>query len=144
MSVEGAISEWLRDDPGIADMAGTRVFPTGTIRQDLRPPWVSYQRLDTDYHQHLGNASDLAEVRLQINAVANTSTDARNLAEFVRLRMLDTRLRGQTIDGTKIEGVHMPLGTDSDSENPPVASRERATMAVILDFGVWHRVAVPA
>ncbi len=150
MSVEGAISEWLRDDPRIIEIVGTddngkvRVFPTGTIPQDLRPPWVSFQRIDADYCTHLGGVGSLTEVRLQINAVGRTATQASELGEIVRLRACDSRLRGQTIDGTKIEGVYTLPGSDRESEAPPVASRERATMARIIDYGIWHRVEVPA
>lgn len=145
MSLEALIGDNLEGDTDITAVVGTdppRIYVAGTVPQEETRPWITYQRIGTDPGNTLAGASALADAIMQINCVADDYDTARDLAELVRLRMRRTAWPGTTSGSVTIEGVRGI--DDDDSTEPPQASEEFGVFMARQDFGIIHRVPVPA
>ena len=145
MSVGQAIIENLEDDQTITAFVGespSRIYPMGMVPERDPLTRITYQRITTDHGQVLRGANSLADVTMQLNCVAATYDEARDLAERVRLQMRRTTWPGTVVGEIEIRGVRQTR--DDDQIDPPVAGREQGTFLAQQDFAIWHSEVVPA
>ncbi|MFO8012132.1 MAG: DUF3168 domain-containing protein, partial [Phycisphaerae bacterium] len=83
MSAEKAVYALLSGDDGVMDFVGSRIAPLRAGRSTPLPQ-VTYQRISTVRRHPLGQATDLASARVQVDCWAGEYDEAKALAEAVR------------------------------------------------------------
>lgn len=131
---------YLLASPEISAMVGTgpisRVFANNLPQSEKRPSIV-YNRVTGHGDHHMQGPSGLSRPRFQIDAWAQTQTDAANLANLVKSRI--DGFRGTMTYGTNSPPEHIDVlgvffaderdGYDSDSE----------LYRMSRDYFVWYR-----
>ncbi len=130
---ELAIDETLKNDEGVSDIVGARVYPI-VRSQGAALPAVTYQRISTPRIRGLDGRAGLQSPRFQINCWAETYTVAVKLAHFVGKALDD--LSG-TIGGLLIRAVD--LDDEDDLEDISPGNRKDRIFGRRLDFIVWAR-----
>lgn len=81
---EYSVRTALLEDAAIAGIVGTRFYPHEAVPQNGTFPVLTYQRFDREPGITLDAQEKPTGPRLQINALAQTDTAARALAQEVR------------------------------------------------------------
>ena len=145
MSLGRAIVENLEAETAITAIVGTdppRIYPVGEVPEQDPLPRITYQRITTDHGQTLAGANALADATVQINCIAKTYDEVRDLAEWVRLQMMRSTWSGTDVGTITVKGCRQQ--GDNDEVERPAASRERGIFFVPQDFAIWHLEPVPA
>ena len=84
--IRTSLRGYLLADTGVAALVGTRIYPR-VLPQGVRDPAIVYNRVSMLGDHHMLGASGLVEVRMQIDAWADTADDAYDLAVAVKERI---------------------------------------------------------
>lgn len=76
----------LKDDPGLSELIGNKVFAL-IIPQGTKLPCITFQRLGGSPANTLAGASGLEEIDLQIDVWARDYDEAKAIAKAVRAAM---------------------------------------------------------
>ena len=129
--VEEAVYAILTGDGGVAELAGSRVYPQ-RIPQGAALPAVAYARVSTRRVKSHGGSSGLARPRIQVNGTAASYQAAKALASAVR-GALDGVRRTVVLDGQEsvaVEGSWLETDGDEFGETDGLHS-------VRQDFMIW-------
>lgn len=84
--IRTALRGFLLADATVASIVGTRIYPR-VLPQGVRDPAVVYNRVSMLGDHHMQGASGLVEVRMQLDAWAETGDEAYELASAVKGRL---------------------------------------------------------
>lgn len=125
--IEEALYTYLIAHAGLSALVGDRVYPL-VAPQDATYPLVVYQRISgIRIHSHSG-PSGLASPRFQFSAWGESFSDAKNVAEQVRLAL--DGYAGTM--GSLAVGACL-IATELDQYEP-----DTGLYRTILDFFIWH------
>lgn len=137
MSVKGGMVAHLKADAAIAAIVGTRIYPV-PLPQGKLPPYLLYQRRDTEHTTDLRGSSGLRRTEFQLDCYAVDSAVADMLAEAVR-NSLDN-WRG-TWSGTRVR--HVLVEKIADTMTDDIDGGEEVLHRITLDIIVWHDETMP-
>lgn len=98
-TLDKALFTLLTEDPSVAGIVGAAVYPPPAA-QNPTYPLVTYQQISGPRSYTHDGPDGMARARYQIDAWAKTSTEARELAEAVRVAL--SGYRG-TVPGTDVK-----------------------------------------
>jgi hypothetical protein len=114
MTAEDAIHALLLQDPAVSILVKTRVYPVDEQPQAGAYPRVTFQRISTTGRPLLaGDDEELPGVRLQINCLGETRTQARALTWAVRALFANGR-GSSAMALARVDG-HGDLPRESDT-----------------------------
>lgn len=128
MSVEQSIYSILSGNAGVTAIAGTRIRPIMVGNADGFPA-VTYQRVTTSQRYSYGGNSNKATGRWQLNCLAATYAQAKNLAEAVKAAI-------DTYSGTSgdFRLAHVFVDDMQDLPHDPEDGSEKPIYGVRLDI----------
>lgn len=128
---EQAIVARLEAVSGVTDLASTRIYPV-KLPQSATLEAITYQRVSTRRGHLMGTDDGIAYTRVQVTSWAETYSEAKALAEAVRVAL--QRFSG-TVGGLEVLDVmaeaELDLYGDDESDS--------GVHAVAQDFTVIHR-----
>jgi hypothetical protein len=129
VDIEAALSQWLRDDPAIAQLVGDRVY-TSTPRQPTFPLVRLYRYGGLPPHDRpLTHDNAL----MQLDAFGGSKAEASSLIQQCRVRIGDAY--GQVLYGITVGRIGWgSLAFDPDPSYEPAKPRYRC------DFTATHRL----
>lgn len=131
MSIDEALVSILENNPGVASLVGSRIYPL-FARQTAVKPFVIYQRISSErLHSHSGT-SGLARPRCQVRCVAGSYSELRSLATAVRVAL--DGYQG-SVGTMRIDAI--TLENEIDSEDV-AADQQANAYSCLLDFFIWH------
>jgi len=136
--IETAINEILRTDTAIQALVGTRIYYVRSP-QSADYPNITFQRRSTQRNRHLGGPSGVSRATFQIDCWATTQKVARQLADFVRLRIDDF---GGVAGDHLIQRAY--VDDDLDNWEQDLAGKDAIIGRVTLVVGVWFCEPLPA
>lgn len=83
MTIEEAIFARLSNFTGLTDLVGSRIFPIHAEQGDAMP-FVTYQRISTNYVSAMGADIPDVNARFQFDAIAESRSQARAVITQVR------------------------------------------------------------
>lgn len=123
MTIEADLKAHLQGDSSIAALVGDRIHPM--LIHDSTLPAITYQQVSDDPASGLdGDDSNLIRYRIQINVWSASYTQAKALAELVRIRF-------QT-EAATFAAVPEPSGQD-------VYEPDTKRFGHYRDFSIWYR-----
>jgi hypothetical protein len=137
MSVKGGLVAHLKADAGVAAIVGTKVYPI-PLPQGKNPPYLLYQRKDTEHVRDLSGASGLRRAEFQLDAYSTDSAQVETLAEAVR-SSLDNW--SGTWAGTVVK--HVMVDRMADDVAADTDGGEDVLHRIIIDIIVWHVESTP-
>lgn len=142
MSVENALLAVLAADPTVVGLVGSRIFEIQLPQRGSPPvvstilPALTYRLIaDVSVNAHDG-PSGLARARVSFDCWAENPTDARAVANAVRLALTAPGATGTYGDVTITRAMKISELSDFQSD---IKLRRR-----ILDLAVWHSEEVAA
>lgn len=130
MTIEAGLYAHLVGHAGVAQIAGTRVYPL-LIPQNAAMPALAYRRVSTVSDEAHGSDPGLEAARFQLDALARTYRDAIALRDAVRLA-----LKGfKGLLGTVPVQAVLWLSSWDDYDEDLELFRQT------MDIRIWHAVA---
>lgn len=118
--IRTALRGFVLADTTVASIVGTRMFPR-VLPQGVRDPAIVYNRVSMLGDHHMQGASGLVEVRMQIDAWAETADDAYELAVAVKQRIDGYRGEMQSVASPPevvfVQGVFFANARDDYDSN---------------------------
>lgn len=132
MTIERAIYAVLAADVGVGSLAGDKIRPLVAFEDDATP-YVVYQRITSEHHDHLSGTSGLARARVQVTAWGNDYGEAKVLATAVRAALDDWSgtAGGQVVSSTRLESM-------TDIGGVPTDGPEKVPAGVAMDFSLFY------
>lgn len=127
MNIEEALFAYLQTKPDVTSIVGNRVYPM-LLPQGSEYPAIVYQRISGMRVRSHSGPSSLAYPRIQFSCWAQTYSDAKRLAE--RLRVSLDGYRG-TVGDMNIQAIFVE--NDIDLYDAGVS-----LYRTIVDAKVWH------
>lgn len=122
-------------DAAVAALVGTRMH-SDFLPQKATLPAIVYQVIDTLPHEHLAGIADVSRARIQIDAYADSRTEANDLGNKIRLA-LEKKHRGDN-SGQFINEINLATGEVHSIDRPSAGSDERRFITT-HDFYVHYR-----
>ena len=139
MTIESALFSYLSTKAEVTAAVGTRILreiaPEGAIY-----PFMTYTVVGDVPEHHMGGASGLTNVTMQIDVWAETFGEAVSLSEVIR-NVLDGFTGDMGSENLSIRTCHL-----ENKISLPEADLEGAQSPVFrksLDFLIWHVESVP-
>lgn len=130
-SIDESLVTILKSSIPVTVLAGQRIYPMRAL-QTAAKPHVVYQRISSvREHSHDG-PSGLARPRFQFRCVASSFSQARQLADAVRVAL--NGYKG-LVGGVRIDGIIFQNEIDTDDV---ALDAEASTFSVLQDYFVWH------
>ncbi len=134
--LEDAIWFLITNDSTVAALVVSRVYPV-LAPQGAAIPYVTFQRISGPRVYHMGGATGLARVRMQVDCFA---------ADYVAVKALATAVRGALEAqrgslggaGLKINFRMMHLEDDQDSGPDITPGAATGIRRVTQDWDIWH------
>lgn len=133
MTVEEYVSGLLTSTPNVADLIGTRVFPS-QAPESSDFPLVIYQEADRKTVMTHSGPVDLDSYVMDLACVGSDYASVKSLAKQVR-KALNGR-RGED-KGFALLGVFDQ--TESDEHEVPEHADERGIFSVSMSLNLWFR-----
>lgn len=115
--LNNAIYEYLIADAGVSALVGTRVRPDALDDGEAMPAVLFYRTTGVHELKITGSLSGIAETRVSIHCFANTRKQANEVAEAVRLAMVDfagtrsgVKIRTSVVDTGQMHSIDNPVG----------------------------------
>jgi hypothetical protein len=113
--LSAAIYNILANNSDVSGQVATRVIPIA-LPQNSPIPAVTYWRVSgISINEINGSVSGLARARVTIESYHNSMKEANQLAEYVRLALINAR---GTYDGTKVRNCLVDTGPQHYTEPP--------------------------
>lgn len=141
ISIEVAIRHRLVTSPAVSALLGDRIEPSFSSEQ-TRLPRAVYTRLISDHQHHMGGASGLVFVRVQIDIFADTFSEMEQIGEAVRNRL--DGFRGNITVGADtvwLQQVHLEDARDQAVD--PTDGSDRGIFRRLLDFRISAAESIP-
>ncbi len=139
MTIETALYSYLSTKASITALVSTRIYPQ-VAPNDAAYPFITYTIIAGDTSHHMGGASGLVNVSMQIDAWADNIPDRESVFQALR-----NALDGFTGDmGTENLNIRSCFLSDFSNLNEP--NPEGKGLPVVrksLDFSIWHVESVP-
>jgi hypothetical protein len=135
MSIETALVKLMSDNADVNAMVGSRIFPV-FVPQGQNLPAITYQEISGVRDPHMKGTSGLVQARFQINGWTKTYSQARVLANYIRIALSpEDDSYPQTVDGTYISAIML----SNENDVPQIFSdnEELSGHGKMLDFTVW-------
>lgn len=143
--IENAIFERLRDDPGVKAIADAKIFPQAAPQAGgeddpakAKLPRITYQQISGNHFHNADGASRLANPLFQINSIAKTYGEAKQLANCVRRALQGFK---GTVAGVVIQGIFLSNQRDEFVISPS-GSEQRARI-IQQDYTIFHVESLP-
>lgn len=136
MLIEEAIRSQLLADAAVAALVTDRVYPK-KLPQGPTFPAVVYHRVGTGRAMSQAGVDGLAEARFQFDCHARTYAQARELAEKLRLALVDFQGSMGGVGGVQVDGVFHDSELDDYDDDFQVYT-------YITDLTFLHQEARPA
>ena len=147
MSLETAFRQHLADSTPLTALVSTRIVPLRGSTKEAAP-YIVYQVISRVSVHHATNpdgttgASGLAQTRVQVRSVADTTLDATALANAVRNRIQGYRgVLGSGANQLRCE--YCTMENEFDDEPFQLEGSERYVYSRIQDFSIWHPESIP-
>lgn len=112
-----AVYDYLIADSAVSALVGTRIRPDALDDDDTMPAVLFYRTTGVHETRIDGSTAGLAETRLEVHCFANTRKQANEVAEAVRLAMIDfagirsgVNIRTSVVDTGQMQSVDNPVG----------------------------------
>jgi Protein of unknown function (DUF3168). len=130
--IKQALVSILANNPGVADLAGDRVFPQIIPQEDFdglsKKPCIVYQRTGVGRQQTLCGTSPTMSSVFSIDCYAQTYAGAEALANAVRTALVDYR---GSVAGVRISTAILDNEID-------LLDIEPGLHRVSMTFTIWH------
>ncbi len=141
MTPEEAVRKLLTDDTEVSELISSRVYAQHAP-QKAPAPYIVYSRVSGDHLQHTTAPSGLASTSIQLDMFGVTYSQAKDLAEEVRLAL--DGFSGVVSTATKTITIKtITIATHTDGFEIPPAAGQKGIHRVIMDFAVWYTETVP-
>jgi hypothetical protein len=149
VNITAAFIQYLLGIQAVTDLVGTRIRPLRTNQNPLKGkgglvqdgdtmPRITIDRISNPRTPCLTGATTLANPRIQVDVLASTYSESRDVAEALR----------NCLDGYR--GMMAEVFVDSclldderDFDDPSTGLDEAATVGVSMDFILHHQEDVP-
>jgi hypothetical protein len=138
--IEASLRTYLLADEDVTDVIGDRIFP-GERPQKSALPAIVYRRVTGPRVRHLRGPAGLAHPTIELECWAATVSEAKALAELVRLSRGpgDEPFTLEAFAGTM--GEHQVQATnlldDADDLERPAHGEEGGPHRVTMDLVIW-------
>ena len=132
--LNNAIYEYLLADAGVSALAGTRIRPDVLDDGEAMPAILFYRISGIHQNTIAGTFGEIAETRVTIDCFAETRKKANEVAEAVRLAMIDF---AGTRSGVKVRTSVVDTG-QSQFVNNPVGGTEVYRYVTSQDFRIFY------
>lgn len=140
--IEVGIHQLCITAPAITAIIADRMAPHMQAETSPRP-FIVYSRIVADHQHHLGGASGLVFVRLQLDLFADDASELYALAEAVRMRL--DGYRGTVTYGTEdLVLQFVELVEEQSSSETPNDGSDSAPHRFRMDFRISALVPVPS
>ena len=142
VSAEEAVRAVLLANAAVNLIVGTKIRPF-KASQDETGFYLCYQRIASPVEHHMGGATGVRQVLIQINGYAQTKAGLHDLRDKVRLA-LDGKPSGLVTVGTNSLSVHtISLQDDRDQDALQDEGEDASVFGFQQDYLVWHAETVP-
>ena len=131
--IESAIRTRLVADPTLSGLVAGRIYP-GIAPQRGALPRIVYSRTSTRRILEMAGPSGLAQPRLRFEIFANDYSDAKDIAEALRVSL--DGFAG-TISGTVVALAEVE--EEDDGIVPPSDGGEQAIYSVSIEALIWEQ-----
>ena len=133
-----AIRTRLLNVTAVTSLVSTRIYPQ-VLPQGCTLPAVRYSLVSSSRETLVGGVSGFADSTVQVDAYAETYLDAQNVAEQIKLALMDWA--GTSSD---IEIRNIQLRNQMDMYEAPIDADDVGAHRVALDFEIIHQEPVPS
>lgn len=139
VEVEEGLRLWLLADADVQALAGNRVYPNDKVPQGAGYPRVLIQRSQGSRVRTFDGPTDLAHPIIQLDCVALSYDQAKQLARAVKGTSADRKLDGFAGDlhGVTVQGAHLQ-DDERDGFRLLTDGSDKGEHIVTLDFEIWH------
>lgn len=145
MGIEASLKTYLSAQGGIASLAGSRIYrghaPQGAI-SPLTESWLPFivlQRITGGHEHELSGGAGIAQPTIQIDCIAPTYGQAKELSEAVRA-VLQGYSGAMSSDTVRVA----TLENEIDIIEPPETAAERPVHRVVTDYRIWVLESAPS
>lgn len=139
MTIESALSSYLRTKDTITDEVSTRSYPH-PAPNDAVYPFVTYTVTSEDQQHDMSGASGLARVNVQLDAWAKTIADRVAVSEALR-NALDGFTGDMGAENLNIRSCFLSDRSTLQETDPE--GRAQPIYRASMDFSIWHVESVP-
>ncbi len=141
LSAEVAIRNRIITSTACAALLGDRIEPSRSSEQTTLPR-VVYTRIVSDHQNHMGGASGLVFLRLQLDIFAATFDSLEQCFEAIRNR-LDGFKGNVTVGSDTLWLQQVHLEDDHDQSVDPTDGSDQGIFRRLLDFRISADESIP-
>lgn len=134
MSIETALVKIMTDNADVNALVGSKIYPV-FVPQGKSLPAITYQEISGVRDAVMNGASGLVQSRFQVNCWTKKYTEARELADLVRIALSpENDTYPKTVGGTSIEAIR--LLNENDVPSIHSDNEELSGNGKMLDFEI--------
>jgi len=133
VSIHSHLYTYLAGNADLTDVVGADIYPAGQVSDTAGDKRATYYVLTRQPDRHQTDASDMNNVRLQMDCYGVTLADAREVAEAVE-KALDEYVGYMG----SMDVRHIVLTDERDMTEPPTGARQVGMHRVVQDYTVWY------
>ena len=140
-TVEEGVRLVLTLDSNVTTLVSTRIYPI-RARQGNTRPYITYQRVSGMNHHHFGAGTTLAQARVQLNLIADSYSEIKDLSDAVR-KALDMSSGTYGLPGAQYTADLMTIEEHYDEWEEPPEGTDDPIYTERIDVMCWYRQDAP-